>query len=242
MTDHTPGERAFNAYRHVVGNLTHDGHPIPQWNDLTEIIRDAWEAAAQKAVTQAGIATTQDVRAVQAWMALDLHTALGMDVDHTDDHQGYGSWADWWAELCAAVRANTTRTALGDVLLNLDRCAHGRHAGDECGTAMYNSTSCPGTSMGNPHMPPGTVIGYHLRGRIVVPPHADKDKPDAWLRRETYDPRREPGSTIAPLVKGKCPACAGHTLFLAHGGHITCMRSVCPNPTQLHDQINKDTE
>lgn len=235
MTDHTPGERAFNAYRHIVGNLTHDGRPIPQWNDLTETIRNAWEAAATSSTKAAE-------RTVQGWMALDLHTALGLPVNHTADHQGYDTWADWWAHLCAAVRTNTTHTALGDILLHLDRCAHGRHAGDECGTAMYNSTSCPGTSTGNPHMPPGTVIGYHLRGRIVVPPHADRHNPDAWLRRETYDPRREPGSTIAPLVKGKCPACAGHTLFLARGGHITCMRSTCPNPTQLNDQINKDTE
>ena len=46
------------------------------------------------------------VRAVQGWMALDLHMALGLQVDFRGDveHQGYRSWADWWAELCGKVR------------------------------------------------------------------------------------------------------------------------------------------
>jgi hypothetical protein len=26
-------------------------------------------------------------------------------VDHSTAHQGHGSWADWWADLCAEVRA-----------------------------------------------------------------------------------------------------------------------------------------
>jgi hypothetical protein len=48
----------------------------------------------------------QQVRGVQAWMALDLHQALGWPVDHsaTVEHQGRKSWGDWWAELLAGVR------------------------------------------------------------------------------------------------------------------------------------------
>ncbi|WP_242594554.1 hypothetical protein [Streptomyces sp. GB4-14] len=48
----------------------------------------------------------QQVRGVQAWMALDLHQALGWPVDHgaTVVHQGRKSWSDWWAELLAGVR------------------------------------------------------------------------------------------------------------------------------------------
>lgn len=48
----------------------------------------------------------QAVCGVQAWMALDLHMALGRPIDHSADvqHQGHDSWADWWADLCAQVR------------------------------------------------------------------------------------------------------------------------------------------
>lgn len=51
----------------------------------------------------------QAVRGVQAWMALDLHTALGLPFDPAAEHQGRDSWADWWADLCAQVR-NIRRT------------------------------------------------------------------------------------------------------------------------------------
>jgi hypothetical protein len=48
----------------------------------------------------------QQVRGVQAWMALDLHMALGFPVDHSADahHQGHKTWADWWAFLLHHVR------------------------------------------------------------------------------------------------------------------------------------------
>ncbi|MGW5582845.1 DUF6085 family protein [Streptomyces sp. NPDC003857] len=31
-------------------------------------------------------------------------------------------------------------------------------------------------------------------------------------------------------VQGHCPACGWTSLFLAHGGHVTCSRLECPNP------------
>jgi hypothetical protein len=66
---------------------------------------------------------------------------------------------------------------LAGVLVDLDRCQHGRHQGDDCG-------SCGGRSRGNPHMPPGQVIGYGLRGdQIVMPTRETKHDPDAWRVR-----------------------------------------------------------
>lgn len=64
---------------------------------------------------------------------------------------------------------------LAGVLLDLDRCEHGRHDGDDC-------ADCGGYSLGNPNMPSGGTIGYSLRrGRIVMPDHDAKHDPAAWF-------------------------------------------------------------
>lgn len=55
----------------------------------------------------------EEVRGVQAWMALDVHQALGWSLTGGEEHQGRKSWADWWAELCAEVRE---RAQVGDTL------------------------------------------------------------------------------------------------------------------------------
>ena len=66
------------------------------------------------------------------------------------------------------------------LVADLDRCMHGRHQGDDCG-------SCDGPSKGNHHLRPGTVIGYGLRGdHIVMPDRDHKHDPAAW-RRERSD-------------------------------------------------------
>lgn len=63
------------------------------------------------------------------------------------------------------------------ILADLDRCQHGRHQGDACGPA----DACTGTSAGNPHIRPGQVIGYGLRGdEIVMPDRDHKHDPAAW--------------------------------------------------------------
>jgi hypothetical protein len=63
------------------------------------------------------------------------------------------------------------------ILTDLDRCQHGRHQGDPCGPA----DACTGTSAGNPHLRPGTVIGYGLRADPIVMPDRDhKHDPKAW--------------------------------------------------------------
>jgi hypothetical protein len=66
------------------------------------------------------------------------------------------------------------------LVADLDRCQHGRHHGDPCGPA----DDCTGTSAGNPHLRPGQVIGYGLRGdQIVMPDREHKHDPSAWRRR-----------------------------------------------------------
>lgn len=60
------------------------------------------------------------------------------------------------------------------LVLDLDRCQHGRHSADPC-------FSCPGgQSTGNLLIPPGTLIGTSLQQRIVVPPNELRYDPEAW--------------------------------------------------------------
>ncbi|MFH9072710.1 hypothetical protein [Streptomyces alboflavus] len=73
-------------------------------------------------------------------------------------------------------------TDLLKVLTDLDRCMHGRHQGDECG-------SCGGPSKGNHHLKPGTVIGYGIHGdQIVMPDREHKHDPAAWRVRPEAKP------------------------------------------------------
>ncbi|WP_328632044.1 hypothetical protein [Streptomyces sp. NBC_00356] len=63
------------------------------------------------------------------------------------------------------------------LVADLDRCMHGRHEGDDCG-------SCGGRSRGNQILRPNQVIGYGLRGdRIVMPDRERKHDPAAWRDR-----------------------------------------------------------
>jgi hypothetical protein len=60
------------------------------------------------------------------------------------------------------------------LILDLDRCQHGRHSADPC-------FGCPdGQSTGNLLIPPGTLIGTGLHGWIVVPPNEQRYEPAAW--------------------------------------------------------------
>ena len=43
----SPGHVAYDAYCAAVDGKTWDGRPCPAWADLTEKIRNAWEAAAR---------------------------------------------------------------------------------------------------------------------------------------------------------------------------------------------------
>ncbi|MFF7130019.1 hypothetical protein [Streptomyces sp. NPDC008240] len=62
------------------------------------------------------------------------------------------------------------------LVADLDRCQHGRHIGDPCG-------SCGTNSHGNPHMVVGDIVGYDVHGRHIVMPDRDhKHDPAAWRR------------------------------------------------------------
>jgi hypothetical protein len=51
-----------------------------------------------------------------------------------------------------------------------------------------------------------------------------------------------------PRIATRCPACGGSTLFVGHGGHLTCSRLECPNPSvadeikRIADQLAEATE
>lgn len=76
-----------------------------------------------------------------------------------------------------AMRSLADTAGLVQILTDLDRCQHGRHQGDPCGPA----DDCTGTSAGNPHLRPGQLIGYGLRGdHIVMPDRDHKHDPAAW--------------------------------------------------------------
>lgn len=60
------------------------------------------------------------------------------------------------------------------LVADLDRCQHGRHVGDPCG-------SCGTNSHGNPHMVVGDIVGYGIYGHpIVMPDREHKHDPAAW--------------------------------------------------------------
>lgn len=60
------------------------------------------------------------------------------------------------------------------ILADLDRCQHGRHEGDPCG-------SCGGLSTGNPCLADGRVLGYGPYGNPIALPARDrKTDPAAW--------------------------------------------------------------
>jgi hypothetical protein len=87
-------------------------------------------------------------------------------------------------KLVADVAPDEPRTVAGmtkaerfmNILLDLDRCEHGRHEGDVC-------LGCGGPSVGNTLICPGETIGFGLDGGyIVMPSHCDKYEPEAWRR------------------------------------------------------------
>jgi len=64
------------------------------------------------------------------------------------------------------------------LVADLDRCRHGRHQGEACVGCVS------GISEGNPDAPPGSALGYGMRGdRIVVPDRDHKHDPAAWRAR-----------------------------------------------------------
>lgn len=42
-------------------------------------------------------------------------------------------------------------------------------------------------------------------------------------------------------VQGRCLICGGASLFLGEGGHVTCARLDCPDPTAVDDLLHSGT-
>lgn len=62
------------------------------------------------------------------------------------------------------------------IVADLDRCPHGRHTGDSCagwrGPGDFDGGCRGGRSLGNPVVPPGTVIGVDYSStRMIQVPH-----------------------------------------------------------------------
>ena len=57
---------------------------------------------------------------------------------------------------------------------------------------------------------------------------------DRVCRTVTRLLRERPRETVA----GHCPACGWESLFLGDGGHVTCSRLDCPNPSAAHKMLH----
>ena len=71
---------------------------------------------------------------------------------------------DTLAHLGMVADSNANRVRALAILLDLDRCQHGRHEGESC-------FGCSGqVSVGNEHNPPGHILGYTVHGRTIAVP------------------------------------------------------------------------
>lgn len=50
-----------------------------------------------------------------------------------------------------------------------------------------------------------------------------------------------PAAAAHPLVKGRCPACNGNSLFLGSGGYVTCSRLDCTDPSAADQLLHGET-
>jgi hypothetical protein len=99
----------------------------------------------------------------------------------------------------------TAETLLSDI----DRCPHGRHAGDVCsgwrGPGEFDGGCRGGVSLGNPLLAPGTVIGTGIGGTFMIRVPLDRNDrhdPKAWyVAREDGDDRY--ATALADAVYGK---------------------------------------
>lgn len=137
-----------------------DADPRRLWERLSVAADAVWRAAAQPAPDRLPGTAIDPVRDAldRAWLAPETRRAIE-------------------AAAASAVNIALDRVApqleLGALLLDLDRCEHGRHRADTC-------HGCPGgRSAGNTHAPPGARIGTTIDGRPIVVP-ADRADRHAW--------------------------------------------------------------
>lgn len=81
-----------------------------------------------------------------------------------------------WKKAYEREREHTDElTARANILIDLDRCEHGRHEGDVC-------SSCGGPSHGNLLLPEGAIGHTMSADRIVPPARADRYRAEAWVQ------------------------------------------------------------
>lgn len=97
------------------------------------------------------------------------------------------------------------------LISDLDRCPHGRHAGDVCsgwrGPGPFDGGCWRGVSLGNPLLRPGQIIGTSISGLFMIRvPMDERDRHDikAWYlpRREVGDPADAYDSAVADVLAG----------------------------------------
>ncbi|MBL1107974.1 hypothetical protein JK361_25865 [Streptomyces sp. 5-8] len=74
MEQHSPsdlGQIAYLAYSEATSGVTHDGRPMPAWEDLGDTIQGAWIAAAAAVADH----TAGDLAAAQARREAGITTA-----------------------------------------------------------------------------------------------------------------------------------------------------------------------
>ena len=88
-------------------------------------------------------------------------------------------------ERCRRLQEEKDRLQrLASLLMDLDRCEHGRHEEDVCSGA----SGCNGPSRGNPRFHAGDVLGFTLYGApIVMPERGQRHDPDAWVAAPIAD-------------------------------------------------------
>jgi hypothetical protein len=119
-----------------------------------------------------------------------------------------------------------------NLLLDLDRCQHGRHAADPC-------SSCPGyQSTGNQLIPPGTLIGTFLHGRIVVPPNEKRYDPLAWKvpDAELWDQLAESAARSQSLMRVGLAALAFHTTLGTRDTQVDLERALAEHQQQFPER------
>ncbi|MFI1723891.1 hypothetical protein [Streptomyces sp. NPDC020489] len=149
-----------------------------------EFLADLVRAAKERFLTEQAVIVQRVIGMYRGWRAADppIGTSsrwwndrvqeLGEALSHHID----AAWQPYDNPLMAREK---WALRLVGILADLDRCQHGRHEGDPCG-------SCGGLSTGNPYLGPGRVIGHGVYGNPIVLPTRDrKTDPAAW--RTTKD-------------------------------------------------------
>lgn len=109
-----------------------------------------------------------------------LHTPLTVAVQRAV--QGAAKLREYLADQPVGESA---QQALARIVIDLDRCPHGRHEGDSCvgwtGPGLYDGGCEGGVSLGNPHLKTGDHLGFAYSATpYVMPEQGHRADPEAW--------------------------------------------------------------